>query len=237
MSATEEVLAFAQSATPPAQALECARAELTTFHQAARRGIDSPVVRALGELSVAADTPAWAAWLRGTSAVLGAGEQPEWVAVCAAASALSDTEDHPCTAVALAVGYRVAEWIAATLGPAHVAAGWCARATAGTVGAAAAAGRLLDLDVDQQRHALGICATQAAGLSSAEGTDAGALQIGKAANNAVEAVLLGRHGFTSSARPLEGRRGLFALMSATAGQSQPLDPLGRDWRRQFGQFT
>ena len=77
MSATEQVLAFVRSATPPVEALGRARVELSTFHQAARRGEHSPVVRALGELSVAADTPAWLAWLTGTSAVLGSGEQPE----------------------------------------------------------------------------------------------------------------------------------------------------------------
>ena len=115
----------------------------------------------------------------------------------------------------------------------HVAAGWCARATAGTVGAAAAAGRLLALGPDRQRHALGVCATQAAGLVSEEGTDAGALQIGKAAGNAVEAALLGRDGFTSSAQPLEGRRGLFALMSSAADESQLLD-LDVDWRSRCG---
>jgi 2-methylcitrate dehydratase PrpD len=47
------------------------------------------------------------------------------------------------------------------------------------------------------------------------GTDAGPLQAGKAAFNAVEAALLARAGFTGPAEPLDGRRGLFALFRAS----------------------
>jgi 2-methylcitrate dehydratase PrpD len=76
-----------------------------------------------------------------------------------------------------------------------------------------AAGLMLGLPEPQLRAAIGIAATQAAGLASAEGTDAAALQAGKAAFNAVEAAQLAAAGFTSSAHPLEGRRGLYALFS------------------------
>lgn len=51
----------------------------------------------------------------------------------------------------------------------------------------------------------------AAGLHAAHGTDAGPLQAGKAAFNAVESALLARSGLTAPAEPLDGRRGLFAL--------------------------
>ena len=68
----------------------------------------------------------------------------------------------------------------------------------------------------QARNALGICATQAAGLRAATGTDAGALQAGKAAFNAVEAAQLASLGFTSSREPLNGRRGLFTLFGTPA---------------------
>ena len=79
------------------------------------------------------------------------------------------------------------------------------------IGAGLAAGVMLGLPEDQLRNALGVCATQAAGLRAAAGTDAGPLQAGKAAFNAVEAALLARAGFTGAAEPLDGRRGLFAL--------------------------
>jgi 2-methylcitrate dehydratase PrpD len=51
----------------------------------------------------------------------------------------------------------------------------------------------------------------------------------------VEAALLSRNGFTSAAQPLEGRRGLFALMSAFSGAEEQQKeqarstPLGEAW--------
>ena len=79
------------------------------------------------------------------------------------------------------------------------------------VGAGLAAGVMLGLPEAELRNALSLCATQAAGLRAAAGTDAGPLQAGKAAFNAVEAALLARAGFTGATEPLDGRRGLFAL--------------------------
>jgi 2-methylcitrate dehydratase PrpD len=73
---------------------------------------------------------------------------------------------------------------------------------------------MLGLAEPQLRAAIGIAATQAAGLTVAEGTDAWPLQAGKAAFNAVEAARLAQAGFTSSSQPLEGRRGLYALFGA-----------------------
>jgi len=70
---------------------------------------------------------------------------------------------------------------------------------------------MLGLPEAPLRSALGICATQAAGLRAAAGTDAAPLQAGKAAFNAVEAAQLARLGFTSSREPLDGRRALFSL--------------------------
>ncbi|MFI5607733.1 MmgE/PrpD family protein [Amycolatopsis sp. NPDC051903] len=89
----------------------------------------------------------------------------------------------------------------------------CQEATAGALGAVAAAGCAAGLSAGPLRHAVGLCATQAAGLSAAAETPLGPLQVGKAAANAVEAVLLSRSGFTSAEQPLEGRRGLYALLS------------------------
>ena len=62
----------------------------------------------------------------------------------------------------------------------------------------------------------GLCATQAAGLRAAEGSEAGVVQAAKAAADAVEAATLARHGFTSAADGLGGRRGLFALLAPGA---------------------
>lgn len=212
MTLTEEVVDFVRTAAPTPEALLRADVELKRFHRAGEVGADSSAVRALKRTGVLTERPLWNALVSGTAAAAPVTESPVWVAVCAAASALGE---HETTAPATAVGYVIADRVAALLGESHSRAGWYLPATAGTIGAAAAAGRILGLSADHLHHMLGICATQASGLAVARGTDAGALQIGKAAGNAVEAALLSRNGFTSSAQPLEGRRGLFALMSAT----------------------
>jgi 2-methylcitrate dehydratase PrpD len=125
--------------------------------------------------------------------------------VCAAARALGDD----CLA-AVAAGLEAAAVVESGL-DGVAGAGWSVQTVAGGIGAGLAAGLMLGLPEDQLRNALGVCATQAAGLRAAAGTDAGPLQAGKAAFNAVEAALLAREGFTGAAEPLDGRRGLFAL--------------------------
>jgi 2-methylcitrate dehydratase PrpD len=125
--------------------------------------------------------------------------------VCAAASALGD-DCLAAVAAGLAAAVVVESGLDGVASP-----GWSVPIVTAGVGAGLAAGVMLGLPEDQLRSALGVCATQAAGLSAAAGTDAGPLQAGKAAFNAVEAALLARVGFTSSAEPLDGRRGLFAL--------------------------
>jgi len=80
-------------------------------------------------------------------------------------------------------------------------------------GATLAAARLLGLDALRTRHALGIAATQAAGLARNVGEAMGSLETGKAAADAIEAALLAKHGFTSAAASIDGRRGLAALMA------------------------
>jgi hypothetical protein len=112
---------------------------------------------------------------------------------------------------AVAVGTAVAEWTSNAL--ATGAEGWSIRGIAGAIGAGVAAARLLGLDEAGVRNVVGLCATQAAGLRAAEGSEAGAVQAAKAAADAVEAATLVRHGFTSSADGLGGRRGLFALLA------------------------
>ena len=159
--------------------------------------------------------PALTAWVTGVAAIAAPAPDDPTVAmvVCAAARALGDD----CLA-AVAAGLEAAAAVEAGLdgvaGP-----GWSVPTVAGGIGAGLAAGLMLGLPEDQLRNALGVCATQAAGLRAAAGTDAGPLQAGKAAFNAVEAALLAREGFTGPAEPLDGRRGLFALFRAHSSRA------------------
>jgi hypothetical protein len=147
------------------------------------------------------------AWVTGAAAVAAPAPDDATVAmvVCAAARALGDD----CLA-AVAAGLEAAAVVESGLNGV-VSPGWSVPTVAAGIGAGLAAGVMLGLPEDQLRNALGVCATQATGLRAAAGTDAGPLQAGKAAFNAVEGALLAREGFTGPAEPLDGRRGLFAL--------------------------
>jgi hypothetical protein len=238
MTTTDQILALAAH---PARTAE-ADAGLARFAEAATAGMNSHVVRALRTLRPADDGPAWRAWLSAAAALsapggavpggaVPGGAAPGGAApggavpggaapggavpavdpavttvVCAAASALGDD-----CSVAVAAGLAAATLTGAGLA---TAAGWSVPVVSAAIGAGLAAGLMLSLPEAQLRSALGICATQAAGLRAAAGTDAAPLQAGKAAFNAVEAAQLARLGFTSSREPLDGRRALFPLMSS-----------------------
>jgi hypothetical protein len=166
--------------------------------------------------------PAWTAWLTGAAAAAAAGEtaghpktapvHPAWLAVFAAGIALSGSPER------LPPGMTVRAAVDAGMSAAALVetglddwGGWSPGTVAATIGAGVTAGLLLGLTGPRLRAAIGICATQASGLAAAEGTQALALQVGKAAFNGVEAALLARAGLTAPAEPLDGRRGLFAL--------------------------
>lgn len=91
--------------------------------------------------------------------------------------------------------------------PGHYERGWHITSTCGVFGAAAAAGKVLGLTEKQFVHALGIAATQAAGLVEVLGSMARVLNAGFAARNGLIAARLAAQGFQGPAKPLEGLRG------------------------------
>lgn len=101
--------------------------------------------------------------------------------------------------VACRVGLGVYTW--------HYGRGWHITGTAGTFGAAAAAGILLRLDERQMAWALSMAATQAAGLRELFGSMGKSLHCGRAAQNGLTSVLLAHSGYTSSLKGIEGPRG------------------------------
>jgi 2-methylcitrate dehydratase PrpD len=78
-----------------------------------------------------------------------------------------------------------------------------------TMGAAAEAGKLLALDVDQTRAALGIAASLASGIMQNFGTYTKPLHGGHAASSGMKAAILASKGFTGDPDVLEGRKGYF----------------------------
>lgn len=191
------------------QAAGAAKDSLALFNDAVTAGPQATVPQATelaAEAAVLSFGHPLTAFVRATAALAGSAEIHVSTAVaCAAATALGEN-----CAEAVAVGGAVTDLVAIGL-PDAQSQGWSVEVVAAAIGATVAAGLMLGLSEPRLRAAIGIAATQAAGLRAAEGTDAAALQAGKAAFNAVEAAQLAQAGFTSPAQPLEGRRGLYAL--------------------------
>jgi 2-methylcitrate dehydratase PrpD len=135
------------------------------------------------------------------------------------------------TVVALAAGYEIGLRVGVCAGVSHSTSGYHVTGTVGPVGAAAAAARLLKLTPSQVAYALGIGATQAAGLYAARtGAMTKRFHAGRASQSGVLAAYLAAKGFTGSLDALEAPFGGF--MSTLHGQHDPasmLQELGTRW--------
>ncbi len=125
---------------------------------------------------------------------------------------------------ALILGYDIGCRIGLAIYPWHYNRGWHITGTAGVFGAAAAAGRLLGLNEQQMVWALGIAATQAAGLREMFGSMSKNLHIGRAAQNGLLSALLAQKGYTSSGQSLEAKRGYLNVL----GEAPKLDIITAD---------
>jgi 2-methylcitrate dehydratase PrpD len=111
--------------------------------------------------------------------------------------------------------------------PSHYERGFHITGTAGVFGAAAAAGKLLGLTEQQMIWALGIAATQSAGLKVMFGTMCKPFHPGRAAQNGLTAALLAAKNFTSTGNALEAAEGFAFTMSDEQDFSQITEDLGR----------
>jgi 2-methylcitrate dehydratase PrpD len=113
------------------------------------------------------------------------------------------------------VGFELECRFGAVMNPQHYhTRGWHCTSSIGTVGAAAAAARVLGLRPAQISHALGIAASLACGLKENIGTMTKPLHAGTAARNGIAAALLARSGFTASEDALTGPQGYLAAMDS-----------------------
>ena len=128
-----------------------------------------------------------------------------------AAAVLAVAEDLGATGrdllAAFVAGYETECRIGDLVAPSHYQKGFHATATVGSFGAAAGVGHLLGLEGEAMARALGIAATQAAGLKAQFGTMCKPLHAGKAAGNGLLAARLARRGFTSRPDILEASQG------------------------------
>jgi hypothetical protein len=130
---------------------------------------------------------------------------------------------------AAAIGIEAAARVLAAVDSSEFRARWNVASAIGILGAALAAARLYGLDATRARHALGVAATQAAGLAHNAAHSMGALETGKAAADAIEAALIAKHGFTSAPASIDGRRGFAALMAYRFDAASIVEGIGSRW--------
>jgi 2-methylcitrate dehydratase PrpD len=110
--------------------------------------------------------------------------------------------------------------------------GWHCTSSIGTLGAAAAAARLLGLEPSSTVHALGIAASLACGLKENIGSMVKALHAGVAARNGVMAARLAEAGFLASEHSIDGPQGYLMAMDSQKPASALVDAaadLGSRW--------
>ena len=133
--------------------------------------------------------------------------------------------------LAFSVGWEItAQTMKVCLGPKGnelINRGWFNQGFQETLGVAALASKLLKLDVDQTRIALGHAASAMAGLMKNRGTDTKGFTAGNAAMHGVMAGELSAMGFTANDDILDGDLGVARLLGLENGDPQTmLDGLG-----------
>ncbi len=132
--------------------------------------------------------------------------------------------------VACVAGYEVGIRVGEFLGRSHYRI-FHTTGTAGSVAAAAAVGRLLQLSPEQMNHAFGSAGTQAAGLWEflRDAADSKQLHTAHAAGTGLKSAYLAKQGFTGAKCILEGPQGMAAGMSTDADVRKLTQGLGQRW--------
>jgi len=130
---------------------------------------------------------------------------------------------------AFILGFEAASRVGNVVYPAHYDVGWHMTGTIGVFGAAAGIGKLIGLNEQQMVWALGLAATQSAGLREMFGSMGKAFHPGRSAQNGYAAALLAQAGFTSGEHGIEGPRGFAHVLAATRDLSKITTRLGVDF--------
>ena len=132
---------------------------------------------------------------------------------------------------AYAAGFETTAALARASHPALYERGWHPTAVCGVAGAAVAAARLLDLEPDRERAAVGISLLRAGGLQAAFGTDGKALQVGLAAATGLEAARLSAAGAGVSADAIA--TGFEAAYGGTWEVPRGRPAIGENWIKAY----
>lgn len=149
-----------------------------------------------------------------------------WPALLALGEARKVSADQ--LASAFVVGFEVIVKLSRAMAVGHYARGWHSTSSIGTIGAAVACARLLQLDAARTVNAIGLAVAQTAGTRQNFGTDAKSFQAGQANAAALRAVLLAETGFTASPATLDGDVGYISLYGAGEDLRAELADLGSE---------
>lgn len=127
---------------------------------------------------------------------------------------------------ALILGVETCLRIGNMVYPNHYDVGWHITGTAGVFGAAAAAGKLLNLNEQQMVWALGLAASQPVGLRESFGSMNKSFNPGRASANGLFAALLAQQNFTSSDGMIEAKRGWANTISTKQDYREITEGLG-----------
>jgi 2-methylcitrate dehydratase PrpD len=131
--------------------------------------------------------------------------------------------------LALVLGNEAQGRIGLAISPSHYNRGWHITSTCGVFGAATATGKLLGLDKHQMVWALGLAATQSAGLCECLGTPAKSVSVGNAARNGLWSALLAEQGYDGPAEPLAGVQGFYHALNEQPDLTHITDGWGEHW--------
>ncbi len=130
---------------------------------------------------------------------------------------------------AFILGAEVECRIGLSVSPRHYARGWHITSTCGVFGSAAACSRLLGLSAQQTAAALGIAASQSAGLVENLASSAKNVGMGNAARNGLLAAVFARAGYAGAPLALEGKLGWARAMGDTPDIDAMTGQLGERW--------
>ncbi len=140
--------------------------------------------------------------------------------------------DGKAALAAIVAGYEVQIRLSLALDPAaHYDRGFHPTATCGAFGAAAAAGRIFQLDPERCASAFGIVLSMAAGSMQflVNGAWTKRSHVGHAATCGLIAATLAREGFKGASEAIEGKWGFLHAYAPAANAARVVDGLGRRW--------
>ena len=130
---------------------------------------------------------------------------------------------------AFILGVEIECRVGNAVSPRHYARGWHITSTCGVFGAAAACAKLLELPADQISNAIGIAASQSAGIVENLPSAAKNVSVGNAARNGLFAALLAAEGYSASPRAIEGPLGWARAMGDEPDMARLTGGLGKTW--------